>query len=380
MSADSKDEATMADEKKTPSTKPRRLQRREALMATRDLAACLDAIEAELRTNSKIDCYAINLHQPEENALVCARLHMPSAYSNIEDTFSQFSMPLEEKDASTIAIKTGTAINITEKNLKEFSLRTQAGFVYGKMRNLVVLPIPPADPDQPTTGTLVLISQHNPLPASLIVSVSKLLEDAAQILQFHQRMANLEARNYAIQIAEKELQSQLQFISAMNHLTTEEEIYPRLEQEFMDRYDLDFAAVLIADSGVLRCADTQLISEDTSLGENWKKHCAQIAYLLEHTDSATSNAFINNQPLYFGNIPKLQNLPMSQHDRENLDILKDLQTFAINPIRKRGLPIGVLWLGSMRRQRALSKEQLAHIQQLCDFLGGVIDTARHPLH
>lgn len=370
------EEAAKAHRKKSPISGGRSAQRRSALMAARDLAACLDAIEAELRHYSPLDCYAINLYQPADNTLMCARLHLPSPYASIEDTFSQYSFPLENQDASTIAFQTGVTVKITEKNLKSFSERTQARFLHGNMRSFAVLPIQPNGPDKPATGTLVLISQQCVLSTAMLASVRKLLAEAAPILQLHQRSAALEARHYSIRIAENELQSLLHFIAEVNSLTTEEEIYPRIEHEFMARFDLDFAAVLIAEDGFLRCADSRFTPSDAPWGRAWREHCAKISYALDQRDAASSNAHINNRPFFFGDIPSVQKLPMGEQDRANLDILTDLQTFAIQPIRRHGKPVGILWLGSMRRQNALSKEQLALIQQLCDFLGSVIENAR----
>ncbi|MGE5386355.1 MAG: GAF domain-containing protein [Betaproteobacteria bacterium] len=345
-------------------------------MNARDLSSCLDVIEAELRTLSGVDCYAINLHQPAENAVVCARLHLPSEYANIEGAFSQYSMPLESGDASTVAIQTGKTVVITSSNLGEFSERTQAGFLHGKMNCLAVLPIRSNGADQPCTGTIVLISLQKTIPTAMLEKVGKFMAEAAPILQLHQRAASLEARNYSIRLAEKELQSLLHFISEMTNLTTEEDLYPRIEQEFLNRFELDFAAILIADHGVLHCADTRFVPEDVPWCKSWRAHCEKISYLIERRDAASSNALINNRPFYFGNIPGLRDLPMGALDKANLDILNDLQTFAIQPIRNCGKPVGILWLGSMHTQNALSSEQLRLIQQLCDFLGGIIENAR----
>ncbi len=345
-------------------------------MNARDLSSCLDLVESELRTLSGVDCYAVNLYQPAENSLVCARLHLPDEYANMEEAFSQYSLPLESGDASTIAIQTGKPVLISAKNLSEFSERTQAGFIHGKMKCLAVLPIRPNGADQPCTGTIVLISLRKALPAAMLDKVGKFMAEAAPILQLHQRAASLEARNYSIRLAEKELQSLLHFISEMTNLTTEEELYPRIEQEFLNRFELDFAAILIAEGGVLRCADTLFFPEDVPWGGGWRTHCQKISYLIDRRDAASSNALINNRPFYFGNIPALRDLPMGTLDRTNLDILQDLKTFAIQPIRNCGKPVGILWLGSMHSLNALSAEQLRLIQQLCDFLGGIIENAR----
>lgn len=360
-----------------PVRSPRR-RARAALRAARDLDACLNAIETALRTYPKLDGYLINLHQPEENTLTCARLHLPPAFSSIENAYSHYAFPLDGQEATAVAFNTGTIQRISERNIREYSTSTQGRFFRWEMRSLVVFPIQSADADAgaPPVGTVTLFSQKSVLPALLITSVREMLEEAAPLIKLHRKTADLEANIDSIRRAEKELKSLLRFLAEMNSLTTDREIYPRIEREFLTRFGLDFAAVLMHEDGLLRCVDTRFTPTDAPWGKDWQAHCAQLAYSLDYCDSASSDSFSNNRPLYFADIPGLRNLPMSKIDRDNLDILKDLKTFAILPIRKHGKPVGVLWLGSMRRVHALRTDDLVLIQHLCDFLGSVIDNAR----
>ncbi len=354
---------------------PRR-RARAALRTAKDLNDCLNAVEAALRTYPKVDGYLINLHHPDEIALTCARLHLPPAFSSVEHAYSQYAFALDGQDATAVAFATGTIQRVSERNIKDYSTGTQGRFVRWEMRSLVAFPIQAADTGASPVGTLTLFSQQCVLPGMLVTSVRELMEEAAPLISLHRKAADLEANIDTIRGVEKDLKSLLHFLAELNSLTTDREIYPRIEREFIARFELDFAAVLMHEDGVLRCADTRFVPPEAKWGKAWQAHCAQLAYSLDYCDSASSDAFANNRPLYFADIPSLLNLPMSKTDKDNLEILKDLKTFAVLPIRKHGKPIGVLWLGSMRRLNALSTDDLVLIQHLCDFLGSVIDNAR----
>ncbi|MGE5386112.1 MAG: hypothetical protein ACM3SV_09540, partial [Betaproteobacteria bacterium] len=138
---------------------PRR-QARAALRTAKDLNDCLNAIEAALRTYPKVDGYLINLHQPDENALACARLHLPPAFSSVESAYSQYAFTLDGQDATAVAFATGTIQRITERNVQDYSTSTQGRFFRWEMRSLVVVPIQAADTGAMPVGTLTLFSQQ----------------------------------------------------------------------------------------------------------------------------------------------------------------------------------------------------------------------------
>jgi len=362
--------------RETASRADRRRRAMRELLKAQNFASCLDAIGNVLRTYAPLDGYLINLYDPTENALVCTRMHLPPPYDKVESAYSQYAFPVDSEDAHALAFNSNETIRVTRRNVASFSTSTQARFDRWQMRQLLAMPIRLPDSDERPIGVLVLFAQNSGFSASTVAAFERLLEQVAPLLQLHRKAAKLEARLNSARDTEGEFQSLLHFIAEMNNLTTDREIYPRIEREFLTRFDLDFAAVLLAEDGVLSCVDTRCRPEDAPWARDWQHHCAQVSYSLDYCDGAAGEAYINNRPLLFGDIPSIRHLPMGKKDRANIEILQDLKTFVIFPIRKRGKPIGVLWLGSMRRLHALSTNQLVMIQHLCDFLGSVIDNAR----
>lgn len=341
-----------------------------------DLSACLDILESQLRTYPKIDSYAFNFFVPSDKALICVRIHLPEGYDEIESPQTQYSFPINGEDSNAVAFRTRAVLSVTRRGLKQYSTRTRARFDLWKMRHLVVFPLQTDDIEQSVIGTLSLFSQHDLIPLSIISTLKRLLHLAYPFLLLHHKVYQLESHVDSLRDMESEVRTLLHLIAEMNNLATVEEIYPRIQRDFLSRFRLDFAAVLMAESGSLRCVNTRFTPENAPWGERWREHCARISYSLDYYDGASSDAFLNNRPLYFADIRTLANLPMGKQDRANLEILKDLRSFAILPVRKHGKPIGVLWLGSLRRTNALTNKQLVLIQHLCDFLGGIIDNAQ----
>ena len=221
----------------------------------------------------------------------------------------------------------------------------------------------------------MLISQGKAFSAGAQKAFRQLLDDAAPLLRLHQELASWAERALSIRDTEAELQSLLRFVAEMSNLTTNDEIHPRIQQEFLNRFDLDLAVIFLADHHQLRCVDTRFRCEDNSWGRKWQEHCSRLFYTREIGDGATSSVYLNNQPIFFGNMPAIRTLEMSAKDRAGLEIIPSLLSLGLLPIRKQCNPIGVRWLGSTPRQNALSPDQLILAQHLFDFLGAVIENA-----
>lgn len=341
-----------------------------------DLSSCLDAFEAQLKQLVGDAGYFINLYQSVDNTLVCSRTQLPPSVASVEQTFAQYAFPVDGENVNAMVFTSGEVVSITHQNLAHFPQVTRVAFDRWNICHMAVLPLQSSTQKKPAIGTLMLFSQTVPLEERQLQEISALITETVGLLRLHQEIANWEARAHLIRDTEAELQSMLRFVAEMSNLTTDVEIYPRIQREFLSRFSLDIAAVLIADEHSLRCVDTLFDPPDLPWRESWEDHCNHLTYAFDITDGASSTVYLNNHLLFFGDIPAILHLAMSEKDRANLTILDDLKSFGILPIRKQGIPIGVLWLGSLRRKNAMSADQLAQAQHLCDFLGAVIENAR----
>lgn len=341
-----------------------------------DLASCLDALEVLLRQFFDVDGYAINLHQPTDNTLVCARVHMPSSLASIEEAYAHTALPVNSDNASSRVFVSGIPLGVTQSNVHEFPAVTRQTFESWNMKHMVMLPIQVTGTARRPIGTLMLFSQRGAIQPPTLRRVTRVVEEAAALLRLHQAVASWEMRASAIRDMENQLQSVLRFVAEMSNLTTDQDMYPRMQEEFLSRFDMDMTAVLLAQDQQIHCVSTLLKEGGSSWAEEWYRHCRNLSYSLDLTDGASSVAFVYNQHLFFGDIPPIRELAMSDKDRANLNILADLLSFAIIPIRKQGSPIGLLWMGSLRRRHAMTADQLVLAQHLCDFLGAAIENAR----
>lgn len=344
----------------------------------RDMMACLDAFEALLRQYVDVDGYSINLYQPAYNSLACVRVHLPQSLAGVAQTFASTVIPAEGENASARVFGSRVPAGITLNNLGDYPVLTRDAFEQWNMRHMVILPIQVSGSGGRPIGTLMLFSQRNSLAPTILRRITRVVEEAAALLRLHQTIASWEARAESIRYQETELESLLHFVAEMSSIVAADtQMYPRIENEFLRRFDMDMAGILIAEDGQLRCVDTVLVDAEHLLwAERWYQHCRDLSYSVEQPDGASGNAFVHNQPLFFGDIPSIRGLSMSGKDKANLDILEDLLSFAIIPIRKMGHPIGILWLGSRHRKNALNVDQTKLAVRLCDFLGSTIDNAR----
>mgnify|MGYP002858897738 CR=1 FL=1 len=345
----------------------------------RDIGACLDAFEALLGQYVDIDGYSINLYQPAYNSLACVRVHLPPSLAAVEETFSSTTIAAEGENATAQVFGTRIPAGVTLNNLGEFPPVTREAFENWNMRHMVILPIQVSGSSgvRPI-GTLMCFSQRNSLAPSILRRLTRVIEEAAALLRLHQTIASWEARSESIRYQEAEMESLLHFVADMSSvITSETQLYRRIESEFLQRFDMDMVGILVAEGGALRCVATRLAGAvEVPWADRWYAHCQEIRYSIEKPEGASGNAYVHNQALFFGDIPSIVGMSMSAKDKANLDILEGLLSFGMFPIRKMGEPIGLMWLGSLRRKHALNGDQTKLAARLCDFLGSAIDNAR----
>jgi len=347
-----------------------------SLREAANLSDFLDAFEAALALCTEVDAYFINLHQTTDNTLLIERVKLPPALASLEQSYRNYNFAVVGDNPNVTALLQRKTVNISTDTIGSFIPTTRISFELLGAKYMRFVPLVSTVADTPALGTLVLISQKEDFSAELHDYCSQLIAEAAPLLRLHLKLDSWEKRALSIRDTEAELQSLLRFVAEMSNLTTNDEIHPRIQQEFLARFDLDLAAILLADNHSLRCLDTRFREQyATTWGKPWQAHCKQLVYTAEVTDGASSSVYLSNKPVFFGNMPSVRDVKMSTKDHDNLGLLPELQSFGILPIRKQGHPIGVLWLGSVRRLDALSTSQLVLAQHLCDFLGAVIENA-----
>ena len=342
-----------------------------------DLETALTAIEQWLREQSEIDGYFINLYQPEDHTLRCVRAHLPPAFAEMEKTYTNYAFPADSESVSALAFARATKIATHISELDSLPALARIFFERMQLREMVVLPIQSTSRSRPPAGTITLLAFAQDISPTQLERVELFVAAAAPLIRLHGELASWQTRAHAIQNAESDLKSLLGFIAEVSNLTTDHEIYQRIEKEFLRRFSMDIACVLLVDNNTrLKTVDTLYKPADAPWGPAWKERCKRLEYSLDAGDGAGSHVFVNNSHLCFGDIPAIRNLQMSDKDRGSLEILADLQTLALFPIRKYGRPIGVLMLCNMSRKNALTAEQQQLIQHLCDFLGSTIENAQ----
>jgi len=349
---------------------------RRALRDADDLPEVLDHLESWLRSETNIDGYFVNLHQAADQSLISVRVHFPAEFASMEKTYLNYVFPADSDNASAHAFSGAQPVNIFKRDLAKYPEVTRMTFEMMQLRQLIALPILVNESRRKPEGSLTLFVRKAAISQPQQRRIARVLGEFAPFIRLHSEIANWRTRASTIRNTEMELQSLLSFIAEVASLTTDREIYPRIQKEFLRRFDMDVAAVLLHEQEQLRCADTSSRPHNVPWAATWRKHCETLGYAIDISEGASSHVFINNQHLYFGDIPALRGLHMSPKDRANLDILAQLQSLAILPIRKYGKPIGVLWLGNTRRKHANSTEQLVLIQHLCDFLGAIIENSQ----
>lgn len=372
----------------SPETLHNRLEAAEAaLRAQQEERAMLDEITEIIELNpllgllgrkieamGNFDAYLINLADTPHDSLICEKIHLPPEYQGIEQTYLKYRFPATFGDANAECFRQRKPVFVNKSNIDQYSGDTRLRFERWLMESLAVIPIAP-ERESPL-GTVMLFRRHGQVTPESIAAIEKLLRlferQIKNALYCHKFTENL----HDIEKAAQEQQRFVEFVSEINTLTSNEQIYEMLLKDFLQRFPFDLAAVLMREERGLSVKKIAIAKEQhQDIRQQLEDYFRNRPYELELADGASPNCFLQNRSLVFDDVMKMLHLPMSQKDRSGLEIMKTPRSFVIMPIRRAGRQIGLLWLISLEQPVKLSESQIKLIELLCAFIGTVLANA-----
>lgn len=365
-------------------------ERREKALVQRacdipDLAGLLDFVWEEINRTGGVwetterscafDGYMAYFLDEEGANQVCYRAKMPSGNQELERAYYQMKIPLSQNDPITEVTRSKKPRIIT----REMAITTYKGSMMNRierwdLESLVSMPI--FDAVEPI-GAILLMRRQGTACEQDLVSLERLLHLFGRPLKMALRAERVVLRERSLKSAFEEYQRFLTFITEINNLTRLESIYEKISSEFIKRFDFDMVTVQIANGDWLDpvhtgCRDASFQSVCEAMGAYHREH----PYRLDQNDGATPTAFLHNTPFYFDDAQKIAHLPMSNKDRDGMDIMNPLRTVAIVPIRVQDKAIGVLAMVTLSKVITLSEGDKELIDRLCGFIGTAIGNAR----
>lgn len=348
-----------------------------AMRGSAHLEGCIEAFGKAISLMAGADICFVNLNDATRKTLKCAYVVLPPEMEHLRPTYTNLTSSSGTDNYRSFSDQ--CVINITEDTRQQSSASNQMAMERWQLKQIVVLPLLTCAEPTLCAGSVTLMMRGKTITAHKIDEIREWLADKAMLLYLHMNYQAISEGAASVRDVEAEIDSMLEFVAETANLTREEEIYPAVLKEFIARFDQDFGAIWVAENNNLACVAAHAADDDIPWFGRWQKTCRDNPYSASNAqDGAASYVYCVGQHLLLENIPiTTRNLSMPEKDSRLVAICEGLLSVLIYPIRRRGKPMGVLALYSLRYTKGLSSTEVERIAYWSDFLGAVIESARN---
>ncbi len=332
----------------------------------------LDILGEEIIKLEDVDGYTINLlEENNKELLVCNKVSLPGEFQAIERTFHHFNYALGPNDENTPVIREKKVVSINPDNIDRFSDSARSRFRAWRMKNMVTVPITNIeDPEAEVVGAITIFNSSGMICHK---SIDLLCEKMAMFfdpIENSIKYFQLKEKEKIVETGIAERAKFLNFVNEVNSLSSVDKIYEKISEEFLRRYPFDMVVILMEEDGYLHGVSSYTREDRFKQNaEHWSTMIKEKPFKVSYEGGSYSMCYLNDQNLYFPDIPKIQSLPMNKHDKAMLEGIGDFKSIIHLPINKDNKPIGVISISSFDSFVALSREDINYLELLSSFIG-----------
>lgn len=340
----------------------------------RDLRALLNLLGEEIDSLGAVDGYLINLRDIDGEFLVTQKLRLTEEFRPLEDTYYRYKVALtgDALNLNARAFHGREIVQCDRTSASDAELATLHGW---KLEQIAAIAILDDDNfDETPIGTLVLLQQRGHIEEALFVEIEHLISLFYQPLKQALDASFVQADRARLTSATLDHSRFLHFVVELNKLTSTDTIYPTFATEMFRQFAFDGIGFFLLENDLLvnkrvEVADPQY----EQLGHAWQEFLQAHPYELHTADGGIAHAFVKRQPLLFHDVQAIIGLPMSEKDRQSLDILQSARTLLLVPFLNGDKDCGVLTFYSLQDVVNISETDLRMICKLADCFGAAID-------
>ena len=344
---------------------------------TINLEEILGILGEEIGKLESIDGYSINLLDKDKKVLTCNKVSLPGDYKAIERTFYHFNYALGPYDENTPVIENKEIVSINSENLDRFSESTRSRFKAWRMKNMVSIPLTNFDDETAdVVGAIMVFNTSGVISEKSIDALCQRLSMFFDPIENSIKYSRLKEKEHIVESGIAERAKFLSFVNEVNNLSSVDKIYEKISDEFLNRYSFDMVVILMEEGGMLKGVSSY--TKDVRYQEKarlWGEIIQETPFDVSYEGGSYSMCYLNNQNLYFPDVPQILNLPMNKNDKAMLEQIDGLKSIIHLPINQKDKPIGVISISSFSSHVALSHEDINFLELLSSFIGTAIVNA-----
>lgn len=337
----------------------------------------LQILGEEINNLEGVDGYSINLLDKEKKHLTCNKVALPGEFKAIEKTFHHFNYTLGPTDENTLVIENKKVISIHHGNKENFSESTRSRFKAWKMHHMVSLPLTNIEDDSAKViGAIMLFNNSEMISRKSIDTLCKKLSMFFDPIDNSLKYSDLKQKEQIVESGIAERAQFLSFVNEVNNLNSVDKIYEKISDEFLSRYPFDMVVILMEKDESLQGVSSYTKDEQyKQKARKWSEIIKYRPFDISYDGGSYSMCYLNNQNLYFPDVPQIMDLPMNRNDRIMLQQLDGLKSIIHLPINKDGKPIGVISISSFNTHVSLARDDINFLELLASFIGTAIINA-----
>lgn len=346
---------------------------RERIERATALPALLDLLGEEIEKLGLVDGYLINLRDSTSENLISLKVRLTAEFHALEETYYRYKVALAG-DALNLSSRAFHSRGIVQCDLESASELQRSLLQAWKLQQIAAIAILDDDDfSQAPIGSLLLLKQKGQIDENVFVAIEQLITFFYQPLRQALEASFLQEHHEYGESAAIEQSRFLQFVVELNNSTSTETIYQMFATEIFRQFAFDGLGFFLLENKLLACKRVEVADphyEDIS--QTWQGYLQDNPYELNTVDGGVSHTFLKNLPLLFHDVQRIVNLPMSEKDRQSLEVLQSARTLLLVPICSEQKPIGVLAFYSLEDPVNISGSNLDLICKLASFFGAAI--------
>lgn len=344
---------------------------------TINLDEILDILGEEIIKLEDVDGYTINLLDDDKKLLVCNKVSLPGSFQAIERTFHHFNYALGPNDENTPVINEKKVVSINADNIEKYSDSARSRFKAWRMKNMVTVPITNIeDPSAQVLGAITIFNSSGMICHKSIDLLCHKMTMFFDPIENSLKYCQLKEKEKIVETGIAERAKFLNFVNEVNNLSSVDKIYEKISEEFLRRYPFDMVVILMEKDGLLHGASSYTQDEKFKYkAELWQEIMNESPFEVSYEGGSYSMCYLNEQNLYFPDVPQVIELPMNKNDRSMLKKIGGFKSIIHLPINKDNKPIGVISISSFGSYVNLSKDDINYLEVLSSFIGTAIVNA-----
>lgn len=364
-------------QKSAPITELEKLlnQIKQKIYSTLDLEQIMKVLEPYLFSFTGCEGYYLALINENHDNLTIEKAVFPEEFNKIESVLLKSQFALENSNVIKICMNSKKTLFLNSENLDEYGDNAKSIFSYWKLKSAMFIPLISNNPESLPIGILCLFTHYSFLDQKKINELEKIIKVFYEAIKNYQLFAQSKIIEERLKNTEIRNQKAIEIIESISKITSVDLIYQKILESIFKLFHFDIGLIFTEKNNFLEYTrgdyrkDSNAIEKFIAIDHYFKE---QKGYELSMMDGATPVCYFRKSYLYFKNIEVIKNMPMSQKDKQGIELLETPISIFIVPFLKDQAPIGIIQFWTVEKEIDLSEHDQYIMNLLCSFIGTAI--------